>query len=312
MNTKTAVATAIGTTSTEAEILAATAQALADGHDPLGDDDDEGQTEIKSATVADLIGDDEGEAGGAGADSGAAGTVVDEGGAALTAEQLAAIAADEVPAPAAAKAPRYDTGDPATFDTQRKELNATKAKALKDLMDGIIEPDAYSVIESEVSEKLDHLTELRTLHRANVQTEAQTEGAVLDNIMASALKAGEVDYTDPVASKQFDIALSMLQAGGDKRTFAELAADAHKAVLAIRGAKPKPKTAEEVAAEAAAAHAKPRENGKGPMTLRDVPAASTPNSGEGWEAQLAKLSGQDYEEAYSRLTPGQRAQLLND
>lgn len=48
------------------------------------------------------------------------------------------------------------------------------------------------------------------------------------------------------------------------------------------------------------------------MTLRTVPAAETPNSGGGWQEALNTLSGQAYEDAFAKLTPGQRAQLMND
>ena len=48
------------------------------------------------------------------------------------------------------------------------------------------------------------------------------------------------------------------------------------------------------------------------MTLRNVPAAAVANTGGGWMEQLAALSGQEYEAAYSKLTAAQRAQMLND
>jgi hypothetical protein len=298
MTTRTNIA---GTTAAEAEVLAATAAALAAGGDPFGDDDEDDAADAADedtgnpAPGAELSAGDE--------------TTGDE----LSAEALAAIA-DEPHVPAQA-APRYKAGDPADFATQRAALNAEKAKGLKDLMDGVIEPEAYSAIEAGVSEKLDALTVRRTLHEANVQTEQQTHDSALEALMTAAKKAGEVDYAaDPKAAKQFDAAMTMLAEPGDTRTYADQVADAHKAVLAIRGIKPAPPTAAEVAATAAAAAAalaaKPRENGKGPMTLRNVPAAATPNTGGGWQEQIAGLTGQEFEAAFAQLTQAQKAHLL--
>ena len=294
---KTATTTVPGTTTAEAEVLAATAASLAAGGDPFGDNDDEAP-----AAAADDADDDEPEA------STAAPAADEEGTEAaaedLSAEALAAVAGDdEAPAPAA---PRYTTDDLAGMAAQRAELTTTKAKALKDLMDGVIEPEEYSRIEGEVSDKLDALTVQRTLHEANVQTEAQQQASVLDTIMRAAKKAGEVDYTtDAKAAKQFDTAMKMLGDDGEKRSYAELAADAHKMVLAARGVA-------RVESVTTLTPAKARENGKGPMTLRNVPAAAVAQTGGGWIEQLNSLSGQEYEAAFSKLTPAQRAQLLND
>lgn len=303
----------IGTTTAEAEVLAATAALLADGKDPFGDDDESPEVEAASYVVAE-----------------ADGSVVDtevnpddaapeaetevkdpeaEGAEALSAEALAAIAADDdSPAPAE-PSKRYNAGDPAEFKAKRDEQNTIKAKALKDLMEGVIEPEEYSRIEAEVADNLEALAVRRTLHEANVQTERQTQESALDKIITAAKKAGEVDYlADAKAAKQFDTAMKLLADDGEARTYAELAADAHKAVLAIRGIK----KAETPAATPAPAPAQPRENGRGPMTLRTVPAAETPNSGGGWQEALNTLSGQAYEDAFAKLTPGQRAQLMND
>lgn len=313
MNARTHI---VGTTAAEAEVLAATAAALAAGGDPFGDEDDDAAPVAAAADADDDADDDTGNsAPGAELSAGDETTGDETTGDELSAEALAAIA-DEPQATAQA-APRYKAGDPADFATQRAALNAEKAKGLKDLMDGVIEPEAYSAIEADVSEKLDALTVRRTLHEANVQTEQQTHDSALDALMTAAKKAGEVDYAaDPKAAKQFDAAMAMLAEPGDTRTYAEQVADAHKAVLAIRGVKPAAPTAAEVAATAAAAAAalaaKPRENGKGPMTLRNVPAAATPNTGGGWQEQIAGLTGQEYEAAFAQLTQAQKAQLLAD
>lgn len=292
----------VGTTQAEADVLAATAAAIAAGQDPFGDDSEE--EEAPAATEAAV------EAGEGATATTAEGdettTTTGEGqgeGETLTPEQLAAIAADDETQPAE-PVQRFKVSTPEELKTQRAEQLTIKAKALKDLMDGVIEPEEYSRIEGEVTEALEGLAAQRSLHEANVQTEQQTQENELDRIISAAKKSGEVDYrADPKAAKQFDTAMAMLSQDGEKRSYAELAAEAHKAVLAIRGIKPATPPVEP---------AKPRENGKGPMTLRNVPAAETPNSGGGWKEQLASLSGQAYEEAFARLSPGQKAELMND
>jgi hypothetical protein len=297
----------VGTTQAEADVLAATAAAIAAGQDPFGDGDDEQPESTTTAAAAEEEGTTTTAAGedANGEKSGEEEVAGDEEDTDLTPEQLAAIAGEETPEPA--PAPRYKTVDPADLQAQRAEQIGIKAKALKDLMDGVIEPEEYSRIETEVADKLEELAVQRTLHEANVQTEQLTQEAELDKIIAAAKKAGEVDYrADPKAAKQFDTAMAMLAQDGEKRTYAKLVEEAHQAVLAIRGIKPA------AAPAPAATPAQPRENGKGPMTLRNVPAAETPNSGGGWKEQLAALSGQAYEEAFAKLSPGQRAELLND
>lgn len=297
-----------GTTKTEAEVLAATAAAVAAGQDPFGDDGDDDAEQA----AADASEDDDGPE--------AAAAEVDEDHGDEDGDKPATVA--DLPdddagdaAPAATKADaapvasRYKVGDPASTAAEVAGLRAEKAKALKDLMDGVIDTDDYSAIEASVSDKLEALTVRRALHEANVQTEQASQASALDALMVAAKKAGEVDYaTDVKAAKQFDAAMAMLAEPGDTRSYAEQVADAHRAVLAIRGTKasaPAPK-------QEPAAAAQPRENGKGPMTLRNVPAAQVASTGGGWQEHLASLSGQEYEDAFSRLTPAQRAQLLND
>lgn len=309
MTTKTAAVP--GTTESEAAILANTAAAIAAGQDPFGDEDDEDTT----ATAANADdGDDE-----TAATDGEVETVStkDE----LSADALAAIAGDDdgdkqvaddaaQAADATADAPavpRFKGIDPAEYKTQRAAIVAEKAKGLKDLMEGVIEPDAYSALVDAADEKLEALAVARTLHEANAQTEAQTQAQVLDKIMRAA-KADGIDYAaNGKAARRFDAEMALMDADGDKRPYAERAADAHKTVATLLG-KPKPKAD----AESAKEPAKPRENGKGPATLRNVPAAEVPNNGGSWMDAIGKLSGQDYEAAYAKLTPAQKAQLLND
>ena len=301
---------AVGTTATEAEVLAATQAAIAAGKDPFGDDDDD---TTAAADDADDQGDDSDDAGAAddeGTENDADEVESDstqDGADALSADALAAVAgedAEEAPEPTEV---RYKAADPADMAAQRATLAAEKAKALKDLMDGVIEPEEYSRIDGEVSEKLDALTVQRTLHEANAQREAQTTSHVLTAILEAAKAAGEVDYsTHPTAGKRFDAEMQLLAGDGVTRTYAQAATLAHKNVLAVLGITPKP------AAEPKPEPAKPRANGKPPITLRDVPSAAVPNTGGGWQEQIGKLSGLEYDAAFRLLTPAQQAQLRGD
>jgi hypothetical protein len=305
MGTQQTADLAIGTTAAEAAIIAATQAAVAAGKDPFGDDDDD-----NSATVA-LLADGADADGAEGADDADAdadqgdepGTESDAADADLTAEQLEAVAADASEASAAPELPRFKAQSPAEFAQVRKDLLEKRAKAFKEYADGIIEPDEYSRIDSEVYDALEALTVQRTLHEANAQSEVSTKNQVLDAIMVAA-KAQGVDYTtDAQAAKRFDAEMALLEGDGVQRTYAEAANLAHRNVLAVRGIK---------APTPAAEPAKPRANGKPPLTLRDAPSAAVPNTGGGWQDQLDKLSGQDYEDAFSRLTPAQQAQLRGD
>lgn len=295
---------AVGTTSTEAEVLAATQAAIAAGADPFGDDDTGVTTEDDQAS------------------NGAADAASPAGDEGLTAEQLDAIAgegaatdevqnAEQAATEGSTEEPgqrQYRVDTPEALNTAKKELRDKKNKAFQDYSDGVIDAAEFSRIDDEVADALEQLTVQRTLHAANVQAEADTMTTALDAIIKAAKDAGEIDYqADASAAKQFDAAMQMIAADGKTRTVAQLTRAAHKAVLSARGITAKP----DATAEATAEPAKPRENGKGPMTLREVPAASVPNAGGTWQDQLAGLKGQAYEEAFAALTPAQKAALLN-
>lgn len=324
-------------TKTEAEVLAATAAALAKGEDPFGDDDDDdapgastdegadeqGDADGNPASVAELPDDeagDDGDKGDAtGDDAGDHKGAADEQGDGkneLSKEALEALAGDDDDDDDTPAVPRFKTVDKDAITQQRKDLMAEDAKALKDMIDGVIEPGEYSTKKAEIQDKLDALLVQQTLSEANTQTEQQVQLAAINAIIANAKAAGEIDYlADPKAQKQFDAALRVLAADEDNASlpYGRLCKLAHKTVLSVRGITAKPAAAATgPTADAKPEPAKPRENGKGPTTLRNVPAASTPNSGGGLVEQMATLSGQAYQDAFDKLTPAQKAQLRGD
>lgn len=311
-------------------VLAATRAAIEKGEDPFGDEGDDTPAaapaaqadeaaEGNPAKAAELPDDEDAGEGEAAKDEAAAGADgADEGEEGdddeLDADALEAVAADE-PGPTPAPPPRrFQTADTATIAEQRKELRTQKEKLLKDMIDGVIDPDAYSAQVATLDDKLDGLLVQSTLHEANVQTEQQSQADAVMALIESSKKAGTIDYmADTKAQKQFDVALQMIVSDPDdaKLGYAAQVAKAHEAVLALRGIG-KPAAAPAPATAGKPAPAQPRENGKGPATLRNVPAAATPNSGGGLAEQMAGLSGAAYEAAFEKLTPAQKAMLRGD
>ena len=205
----------------------------------------------------------------------------------------------------AAELPTYKAEVPQDYKAQRAELMKAKADAMKQLMDGEIDAEAYAAEDARVSEALEDLAAARiraeTLQEANAQSQQAYQARAIQRLIANA--KAEVDYAaDATAQKQFDTSLQVLAAQPDNagKDFADLIEDAHKMVKAMRGIAPQAKPV---------AERKPA--GDAPVTLRGVPSASTPNTG-GVIEQIARLKGPAYEAAYAKLTPAQQAALLDE
>lgn len=217
--------------------------------------------------------------------------------------------ADLAPAAAsteAAELPTYKAEVPSDYKAQRAELQRQKAEAMKKLMDGEIDAEAFAVEESRVSDALEDLAAARiraeTLQEANAQSQEAYQARAIQRLIANA--KSEVDYAaDATAQQQFDTSLQVLaaQPANAGKDFADLIEDAHKMVKAMRGIAQ--------AAKPPAADRKPA--GDVPVTLRSLPSASTPNTG-GVIEQIARLKGPAYEAAYAKLTPAQQAALLDE
>lgn len=238
-----------------------------------------------------------------------------EGEAEATAEEPAATETPAEPAPAedeppaAAQPAMFKADLPADYKAQRAELLKAKAAAMKQLMDGEIDAEEFATVESELADKLEDLTAQRiraeTLQEANAQTQQAYQQREIQKLIRSA--KADVDYTkDAAAIKQFDQALAIISADPDNATadYSDLIADAHKMVLALRGLKP--------AAPPPAQRQQRGPGGEAPVTLRNLPAASTPNVSGGVAEQLSRLSGPAYEAAFAKLSPSQRAQMLDE
>lgn len=304
-------------TRTPAEIAVAAEidKQIAAGGDPFGDDEPIVAVTIadQAQEAADRLEEDNGVVADADADEPQPGEVT---GGAKT--ETPAEAKTETPPTAEAKpaepqrdAPQFKTADLATLESTRTKLVEEKAAAFQKVMDGEIDPAAYAKLDAEISGKLDTLLIQRTLAEANAQTAQAQEDAAIGEIMESAKQAGSIDYfTDAKAQRQFDTALTMIQIDPDnaKRPFAALVKEAHSTVLALRG------IATAAAAPALAASTKPaaRTPDAGPPTLRGLPNASLPNTGGTVADALGRLSGAEYQAAFAKLTPAQKAAMLDE
>lgn len=287
-------------TAAEQKTLDDIAAAQARGEDPFGDDDnstDTGADDANTNTADTPTGEANADGTGEG-EGGTAGDPIDEATLNAIANDDPAIAADPL---------QFNVQAPADYKTARAALLAEKAEAMGKLMDGELDAKEYAAIETRVMDGLEDLSAQRiraeTLQEANAQTAANAQGAAIQALIVRA--KDEVPYaTDTKAQKQFDMALKLQLDEPDNagKPFGHVVNEAHKVVLAMRGIQAKP----------AAAAAPRKAEGDAPMTLRSIPAAATPNTGGSITDQLARLKGQEYEAAYAKLTPAQRAAMLED
>lgn len=216
-------------------------------------------------------------------------------------------ATDDLPVTAEAERaalPTYKAEVPSDYQAQRTELLNAKAEAMKKLLDGEIDPADYAAEEVRVTVALEDLAAARiraeTLQEANVQSQQMYQQRAIQRLISST--KAEIDYaSDKAAQQQFDTSLRVLSAqpDADGKDFADLIEDAHKMVKAMRGIQTQPKTT-----------AERKHSGDVPVTLRSLPSASTPNTG-GVLEQISRLKGPAYEAAFDKLTPAQKAALLD-
>ena len=217
--------------------------------------------------------------------------------------------AAEPPAKADTAPQTFDVQLPADHEQKIADLLKEKAQAFKKLMEGEMEADEFATIDAKVTNDINRIN--REVTRAETLAEANRQQA--ENYQTTAIRQliartkGEVDYAaDAKAQKQFDVALAVVKADPDNAAldFAELIDQAHKVVAAQRGVTAKP------AAPQAPASRKP--DVQAPVTLRSLPSAGTQNTNGSVADSLARLRGQDFENAFAKLTPSQRAAMLDE
>ena len=296
-------------TQAEALALEQIAADQAAGRDPFGDDELDGQPEAAADDSADV---DEPVKEAPAEDAAVA--AEDEPKAAPEEDAKADEPADE-PQPQVQQA--YRAAVPEDYAAKRSALVKEKTEALAKLMDGEMEPADYAAVEERVTGALEDLSAARiraeTLLEANAQATANQQQANILNLMASA--KAEIDYkADTKAQKQFDTALTMLSQDPDNAgvSHAQLVADAHRTVLAIRGITAKAAPAADKPDLAAITAARAAKNGEPPPTLRGIPAATSNKTTDDAMEAMGRLKGADFQAAFNKLSPAQRARMLDE
>lgn len=280
----------------EQKALEAIAAAEAKGEDPFGDDEPLGEAQEQGDAL----------------DNGEAPADVTEP--ERQAEDTQAEPQAKEPEPAALPVvdapPAYRADMPADYRAQRAALLAERAEAMQKLMDGELEPSEFAAAESRISDSLEELTTARiraeTLHEANIQGQQRYQQQSIQRLVSKT--KDEVNYAaDAEARTQFDTALQVVAAhpANSGKDFADLIETAHSMVKAMRGVMSQPNPV----ANKSPADRKPS-GAPPPVTLRSLPSASTPNTGSVVD-QISRLKGQAYEAAFEKLTPAQKAALLD-
>ncbi len=305
----------------QSELIAQqTAEALAAGADPLGDNDpvevvdDDGETieQAETEETTEAAGKTETEAAAAATEAAAgadgkpaadAGKTADE----LSAEALANVAADEPPVALL----NVDTTD---FKAERAKLT-TKEQEIEDKWTAGDLTDAERNKQmAGLRDERDELTRLQTraetLADMNKQRQVEHQSRVLRTLADSSKKAGQLDYSDAKVGAAFDRMLHAVAGDPDNasKSYAEIAQMTHDALCAARGVKP---AAAAAPAPAQAGAPVARKAPDAPITLRNLPAAATPNTGGDQLQAMAHLKGQAYQDAFNRLSPAQQAALVD-
>lgn len=278
------------------------------GEDPFGDDEPLVKSMPASSAGADGEGanaSDAGESANTKTDAPANGEVADEG--AIDQAALEAVASEDAPA-----RPTYESPEARDFDTERKTLRASKNDIQKQWNDGELSDEEYAAKVAAVDDQLDALlvakTQAETIENLNRQAVIQTQMQVLDAIRTSSKKANELDYSDAKVATAYDKMLGAVMADPDNggKTFAELAQLAHDALCTTRGVK-------RAAPAADPNNSRPRREAPViPTTLRGLPNASVSNTGGSRIDAISKLTGPAYQEAFSKLSPAEKAALLDE
>lgn len=227
---------------------------------------------------------------------------------------------EDAPAPAAPKPVTYKGITEADYKAETAKLNAEKAAAMKQLMDGEIDADAYATIEATVAEKRDDLVANRTLARANqealeqsnAQKKADFQTAIGALMKASVQPGALVNYAgDPKAQAQFDTASRVIAEDPDNAglTPQQVCDKAHAMVLALRGIVPNAPAQAPAAAPPAAAKVPATKANPPPTTLSGLPAAAPNATGNDLRSQFALLEGEEAEEFLERLPAATRRAL---
>lgn len=230
-------------------------------------------------------------------------------------QPAAATATEEQAAEAATETPAYRLPDVSKIPEERKALRAQHAEMQAKWAAGTLTDEEYAKQSGEVSDKLDALTRAETraetIAEINAQTAMNERMRVATHYIAEGAKVG-IDYNQDKHLNSFKRIVGALEADPDwqGKSFADVAAEAHRTVLAMNGklgATPAP-----VPPAAAPTPAAQRKAPDAPQTLRTLPAAAQANVGDDVEAQWKAATGAAADALWQKLTPAQQNKLLQD
>lgn len=209
------------------------------------------------------------------------------------------------PAPQAPPVLNFRTRPASEIKAEQDALLKRKAEAFQEYSDGTMTAEAFAKVDAEVMQGMLRIGSEMTLAQASAQTVAATEESAIEAIKQTSKAAGHIDYdADPAAVDQFNAAVDLVAKDprAAKMSLDEFYGKAHSLVLTMRGISaggaPSPAPAP--------APAPARQDMAPPTTLRNVPAAATPNTGGGLTEQLSRLSGQEFEAALAAMPKAQR------
>lgn len=305
----------------DAEAAKQVAAGLAAGEDVFGDNDNDDGTPMTTAAApapapAVVPAADDATTTTAAEDLDGEDLTADDGATATTleAQEAAAPAAAPAPAPAPAPVPQFKTKSATELAAAQKALLDKKADAFDKYSVGTMTAAEYSAVDSEVMLGLMGIASEAALAQANTQTALQASEQALADVKKLAKSQGLVDYeADESAGVQFDNVVDMLAKDPKMAALsdAEFFGKAHNLVLAMRGHTPGASNAPAPAPAAQTGKPAPRQDMTGPITLRSMPAAATPNTGGGVAEQLGRLNGLDFEDAVGAIPRQQRDQWLD-
>lgn len=299
----------------DAEAAKQVAAGLAAGEDVFGDNDNDDGTPMTTAAPAPAPAAEDTTA--TGADDLDADDLTDQSATTATTQETqeaAAPAAAPAPAPAPAPVPQFKTKSATELAAAQKALLDKKAEAFDKYSVGTMTAAEYSAVDSEVMLGLMGIASETALAQANTQTALQASEQALADVKKLAKSQGLVDYeADESAGVQFDNVVDMLARDPKMAALndAEFFTRAHNLVLTMRGHTPGASNAPAPAPATTTGKPAPRADMTGPITLRTIPAAATPNTNGGVTEQLGRLNGLDFEDAVGAMSRQQRDAWLD-
>lgn len=205
---------------------------------------------------------------------------------------------------------------PKDFKAERQALRDKKAEVEKQWAEAQITDEQRATALQQIDDQIDDLliahTRAETLRNYNAQQAEAQMNAAVTNILKQAKAAGTIDYAaDQKAAVQFDQMLSMHAADPDNagKSAAELAALAHRSVLAFRGIveKAKAEPTKESASDATTTAPAKRD---APITLAGLPNAERTVQEDSVLDKFKTLSGEDAEDYLASLSPADQQRVL--